>query len=156
MKNERKLMQFYFLTDPESAVHYHQNIEILYVLKGKMGVQIDEIQYMLHDGDFLLVNANKRHAITVKEELFGARFEIDFHLLSEYMGTMQIMFWCNTIADKNDAYKDMRKMLDRILERYFEKEESGVYSYAWPSMETRERVEPLLKLLKITLDELIG
>lgn len=125
MKNERKLMEFYFLTDPESAVHYHQNIEILYVLKGVMGVQIDDVQYMLMDGDFLLVNANKRHAITVKERLFGARFEIDFHLLAEYMGTIQIMFWCNTLADKNDAYKDLRRMLDRILERYFEKEEKG-------------------------------
>lgn len=125
MKNERKLIQFFFLTNPESAVHYHQSIEILYVLKGKMGVQIDEVQYMLHDGDFLLVNANKRHAITAKEKLFGARFEIDFHLLAEYMGTIQIMFWCNTMVDKNDAYKDMRKMLDRILERYFEKEEKG-------------------------------
>ena len=34
------------------------------------------------------------------------------------------------------------------------KEERGVYSYAWPSVEARERVEPLLKLFKITLDEL--
>ena len=49
-----------------------------------------------------------------------------------------------------------RLLYEHSVNCYFEKEESGVYSYAWPSMETRERVEPLLKLLKITLDELIG
>ena len=38
---------------------------------------------------------------------------------------------------------------------YFEREEAGVYSYAWSSSETRERVETLLKLMKITLNDLI-
>jgi transposase len=49
-----------------------------------------------------------------------------------------------------------RLLYEHSVNCYFEKEKSGVYSYAWPSMETRERVEPLLKLLEITLDELIG
>ena len=38
---------------------------------------------------------------------------------------------------------------------YYEREEEGVYSYAWSSSETRERVETLLKLMKITLNDLI-
>ncbi len=125
MENDRKLMQFYFLTSPEKSTHYHQNLEILYVLKGEMEIQIDDALYILKNGDFIVVNANKSHAITVTREMFGARFEIDFHLLAEYMGTMQLMFWCNTAADKNDAYQDMRVLLDRILERYFEKEDKG-------------------------------
>ena len=88
MENDRKLMQFYFLTSPEKSTHYHQNLEILYVLKGEMEIQIDDALYILKNGDFIVVNANKSHAITVTREMFGARFEIDFHLLAEYMGTM--------------------------------------------------------------------
>ena len=125
MENDRKLMQFYFLTSPEKATHYHQNLEILYVLKGEMEIQIDDASYVLKNGDFIVVNANKSHAITVTREMFGARFEIDFHLLAEYMGTMQLMFWCNTAADKNDAYQEVRGLLDKILERYFEKDDRG-------------------------------
>lgn len=49
-----------------------------------------------------------------------------------------------------------RLLYEHSVNCYFEKEERGVYSYAWPSVEAKERVEPLLKLLKITLDELIG
>lgn len=125
MENERKLMQFYFITNPELATHYHQDLEILYVLKGCMEIQIDDVKYVLKDGNFILVNANKSHSISVSEELLGARFVIDFHLLAEYMGSMQLMFWCNTAADKNDAYRDVRKLLDQILDRYFEKDDKG-------------------------------
>ena len=125
MENDRKLMQFYFLTSPEKATHYHQNLEIIYILRGEMGIQIDDAYYVLKNGDFIVVNANKSHTITVTREMFGARFEIDFHLLAECMGIMQLMFWCNTAADKNDAYEDVRVLLDRILERYFEKEDKG-------------------------------
>lgn len=49
-----------------------------------------------------------------------------------------------------------RLLYEHSINCYFEKEGRGVYSYARPSVEARERVEPLLKLLKITLDELIG
>lgn len=126
MKNERQIVQFYFITDPESSTHYHQNLEILYILKGEMDVQIDDTHYMLRDGDFILINANKRHSIHVEKEQLGARFFIDFHLLAEYLGTMQMMFWCNTVADKNDAYEKLRGMLNQILDRYYEKENGSI------------------------------
>ena len=59
------------------------------------------------------------------EELLGARFEIDFHLLAEYMESMQLLFWCNSVADKNAAYADLREVFDHILSRYFEKDEKS-------------------------------
>ena len=125
MENERKLMKFYFVTKGEISTHYHQNPEIFYILKGRLDVQIDETEYMLREGDILLINANKRHLMNGSEDLLGARFEIDFHLLAEEMGTMQLMFWCNTVADKNAAYEDLRKILNRILERHFERDQKG-------------------------------
>ncbi|SCP98473.1 GH39 family glycosyl hydrolase [Anaerobium acetethylicum] len=128
MDRERELMEFYFITSTEVDTHYHQNLEILYVIKGKMEIQIDDAVYHLKEGDFILVNANKRHAISTKG-LFGARFVIDFHVLAEYMDTLQLMFWCNTVADKNDAYESMRKILDRMLRWYFEKGEKGGQLY---------------------------
>lgn len=57
--------------------------------------------------------------------MLGARFEIDFHLLAEYMESMQLLFWCNSVADKNAAYADLREVFDHILSRYFEKDEKS-------------------------------
>ena len=45
MENKRKLMQFFFIRQEESSVHYHQDLEIIYVMKGKMEIKIDESVY---------------------------------------------------------------------------------------------------------------
>ena len=127
MENIRKLMQFYFLTESGTSDHYHQNPELFYILKGTLEVKIDDKVYELRQEDIVLINANKRHTMTGKEGILAARFEIDFHLLAEYMGTMQLLFWCNTIVDKNAAYDELRKVLDQILARYFERDEKGAF-----------------------------
>jgi len=88
-------------------------------------VQIDETTFLMKQGDIILINANKRHTMNGNEELLGARFEIDFHLLAEYMESMQLLFWCNSVADKNAAYADLREVFDHILSRYFEKDEKS-------------------------------
>lgn len=127
MENIRKLMQFYFLTESGTSDHYHQNPELFYILRGTLEVKIDDKVYELRQEDIVLINANKRHTMTGKEGILAARFEIDFHLLAEYMGTMQLLFWCNTIVDKNAAYDELRKVLDQILARYFERDEKGAF-----------------------------
>lgn len=125
MSNERKLMDFFFITNGESSTHYHQNIEIIYLVSGRMEIRIDDEQYDLRDDDFVLINANKRHSVNAKSEIFGVRFVIDYHLLSEYMGTMQLFFWCNTVVDKNDGYDEMRQLMNQIMDRHFERNEKG-------------------------------
>ncbi len=125
MDTTRKLMQFHFIAQAETATHYHQNPEMFYVLRGNLDIKIDEKLYKMSSGDIVMINANKRHTVIGNDELLGARFEIDFHLLAEYMGSMQLLFWCNTVADRNHAYSKLRRLLDRILTRYFEKEEKS-------------------------------
>lgn len=125
MENKRKLMQFFFIRQEESSVHYHQDLEIIYVMKGKMEIKIDESVYQLQKGDFILINANKRHSCVGTQGILAARFFIDFHILAEHMGTLQLMFWCNTVVDRNDAYEEVRKLLDRILSCCSDQEEKG-------------------------------
>ena len=50
MENERKLMQFHFITNGEISTHYHQNPELFYVLKGVLEVQIDDASFVLKHG----------------------------------------------------------------------------------------------------------
>lgn len=137
MENDRKLIQFHFITNAEVSTHYHQNPEVFYVLTGELKVQIDETTFLMKQGDIILINANKRHTMNGNEELLGARFEIDFHLLAEYMESMQLLFWCNSVADKNAAYADLREVFDHILSRYFEKDEKS----ALPVVMTRDPKE---------------
>ena len=122
----RTMMDFEFDTKKVQNTHFHQDLEILYVLDGGLEIQIESEKYELGKGDFLLINANKRHSIReTEEELLTASFRINFSMLAEYLGTNQILFWCNTTADKNEAYEQLRKILDRVLNRFYDKEGEG-------------------------------
>ncbi len=124
MDKDRKLMKFYFLGDDEVGLHYHQNIELFYVMSGELVVDIDDKSYHIKKGDIILINANKEHLVK-GINLLGARFEIDFHLLAEHMGSMRLLFWCNSVVDKNAAYAELRSLLDQILKRYFEQDDQA-------------------------------
>ena len=120
------VMDFEFDTRKVQSTHFHQNLEIIYVLDGKLEVQIESEKYELQKGEFLLVNANKRHALhEIEKDVLMACFRINFTMLAEYLGTNQLLFWCNSGVDKNEAYEQLRKVLDRILNRFYDKENEG-------------------------------
>ena len=126
MDNMRTIMDFEFDTREVQSTHFHQNLEIVYVLEGGVEIQIESETYNLDKGDFLLVNANKRHSLrSTKEEVLIASFRISFSMLVEYMGTNQLLFWCNTTADKSESYEQLKKVLDRMLNRFYDKEKEG-------------------------------
>lgn len=126
METMRTIMDFEFNTAKVHNTHFHQNPEILYVLDGVAEVQIESEKHKLYKGDFLVVNANKRHSLLeVQKELLVASFRVNFSMLAEYLGTNQILFWCNTVVDKSEVYDQLKKVLDRILNRFYDKEKEG-------------------------------
>lgn len=125
MENSRKIIQFYLISNRECAEHYHQDLDIFYILQGGMKIKIDDSLYELKEGDIIMVNSNKRHYCVGVDHLLAARFQINYHLLADYMGTLQMMFWCNTTVDRNEAYNEVREILDHILEHYYKKNDRG-------------------------------
>ena len=126
MGNIQEIMSFDFDTNKVQNTHFHQNLEIIYVLEGELEIQIETETYQMKKGDFLLVNANKRHSHhETSGNLLLASFQINFSMVSEYMGTNRLLFWCNTYTDKNEAYLQLRKALDRILNRFYDREREG-------------------------------
>lgn len=122
----KNIIDFDFTTSTMQSTVFHQNIEILYLLEGIIEVTVEAEAYQLEKGDILLINANKKHSLKAKsEKVFAARFQINYAMLVEHLGTNQILFWCNTTVDKNEAYDVLRNIFDRILNRYFEKSGAG-------------------------------
>jgi beta-xylosidase/AraC-like DNA-binding protein len=122
----RNIMDFDFVTKTVQDTHFHQNMEIVYILDGEMEIQIETETYHLKKGDYLLINANKRHSYKeIAGELLAASFWIDYSMLSEYLETNQLLFWCNTAADKSDEYEQLKKVLDKILNHFYDKEKEG-------------------------------
>ncbi len=55
MDNMRTIMDFEFDTSEVQNTHFHQNLEIVYVLEGSVEVQIEPETYNLKKGDFYLL-----------------------------------------------------------------------------------------------------
>lgn len=117
----KDMMHLEFITERENRTHLHQDLEIVYLLKGQAQVCLDKKQYLLAENDFVLINANKKHHINNKSsDTLGIKFIIDYQMLTECMKMDQMLFWCNTTTDEEDNYITMRKTMDQILGLYFE------------------------------------
>ena len=55
MDNMRTIMDFKFETREVQNTHFHQNLEIVYVLEGGVEIQIEPETYNLKKGDFLTI-----------------------------------------------------------------------------------------------------
>jgi hypothetical protein len=122
MSDERKIVRLFTISKDESQTHYHQQIELFYLLGGSVDIRIDDQTYSMKADDFMIINANKTHSFLNPKDIVAARFEIDYNMLAEMLGTTQLFFWCNTVVDRNEAYDRCRVLMDKILMENYERE----------------------------------
>lgn len=122
MEKIREIVEFNIIHESNSEPreqHYHQNLDMLYVLDGSVDVVIDDKIYNLKKEDMILINSNKRHKFENSGNLLAIRFAIDYYLLSQTVGTTQMLFLCNSAADKNSAYDKLRHQMKEIIRYYY-------------------------------------
>lgn len=107
-----------FSTKREQIMHFHQDIEIIYVLDGSLQINYEEESHHLDAEDFILINSKVRHEYFSEEEvLFGSLF-IDYTMLTEIFGGEQPFFWCNSAEEKSESYEKMRYYIRQIFNLY--------------------------------------
>jgi len=122
MEKNREIVKFNIIHETNSEPreqHYHQNLDLLYVLEGSVDVVLDDKLFHMLPEDVILINSNKRHKFENSGNLLAVRFEIDYYLLSQTVGTTQILFLCNSVADKNTAYDRLRNLMQEIIRYYY-------------------------------------
>ncbi|MCD8154818.1 MAG: helix-turn-helix domain-containing protein [Clostridiales bacterium] len=120
-----QILNFEFQIDRVEPTHFHQSIEILYILEGSPEVTIHDSVYRAQPEDILVINANKRHSYISREDVLIGCFEINFRMLCEMLNTNQILFWCNSVKNKNAAYDEMREVFRQIFNHYAYRETGG-------------------------------
>lgn len=109
------LVELDFITDRHLAFHSHENFEFLFVISGKLVITVEEDTYQLSPGDMLAVNINRKNSYNGSQDLVMARFLISYLKVRELLGQDQILFWCNSTVDYNEAYNEMRRLIVKIL-----------------------------------------
>ena len=80
----------------EEREHFHQDIELLFVLEGTLDVAMGEQTTHMQPEDILVINANKRHCLKGSPDILFARLYITYQLVSDIFESTDIIFWCDS------------------------------------------------------------
>lgn len=118
-----------------SATHWHDYIEIIYILSGTLTLQINEHSYTLNQEDFFLINRYDRHEY-ITPQCDALIFNL--HLSAFHDPTLlaqSLRFDCNSITAVNaDDLIAIRKILAHVIKSSAETTASAsfkVSSYAY-------------------------
>ena len=118
--------------DEES--HSHQELEILYVIRGSLMVTQDDSDFQMQKDDVLVINCNNVHALHKADNLSLLKMHISYQMLNEVAWNAGMVFSCNSCADLYHPYGELRRILRQLLYSYagaHKKTEALRYSYAY-------------------------
>ena len=129
MKNfcvpEHAVMDFEFYDNKKVQMHFHQNVELFFLLEGKGTLFLDEGEITLDTGSYFVVNANRRHAFEAEEDVLYICLHINFNILNFYIDMNRVIFMCDSNAVKHDTDKKIRDSLTKMINCYFAKSGTG-------------------------------
>ena len=109
------LVELEFISNRSTDTHWHENYELMFVVSGSMDFTVEQDVYHLDSRDLLLVNVNRKHSYQGTEKLVLARFVISDRKVRELLGMEHLLFWCNSVSDRNEAYDSLRRVIADIL-----------------------------------------
>ena len=99
--------------------HWHKKLEILFVLKGTVEVQVRDTVSQLSEGDLLLINSNEIHALNSPD--CGLALNLQLDLLKLHLSpneAQDLYFLCDSSQDTDSTrYDNLRNLLALIVER---------------------------------------
>ncbi|WP_138495027.1 AraC family transcriptional regulator [Paenibacillus pinistramenti] len=106
--------------------HWHECIEISYVLSGKIDdIYIEGAHYVSEQGDIVLINSNHIHSVSVHtgkdQRAMTLLIPVEF-ITSNYPQTGRLAFICLSAEEQDEGRKDrfaeLRALFNRMLEAH--------------------------------------
>lgn len=108
-----------YVTIRDYPIHWHNTIEILYVLKGKINVTIDTDTYEIDENELEIINIDESHRIYSDVDNEVLIFHIDPYFFEKYYTDIENMFFYTNTSDEGaqegEKYDDFRTYLAIIL-----------------------------------------
>jgi AraC-type DNA-binding domain-containing proteins len=129
---EKIPVKYFIAAIEESWAHWHNEIEILFILSGTLQITVEEAKYDLKAGDIILINSNQIHSITGKDDL---TFVLQFvpELIYKIYGNQELYRFNLNTADsslKKESTDKLKSILAKIGIEY-SKRRDGFKFYLW-------------------------
>ncbi len=106
--------------------HFHQDIELLYVIDGDIEIRFERQTCLMHKDDIFLINANTRHAVKPHDNALYARISIAYEMVSDILGKMNVIFICDSTVDDDSNFEGLRKIIKKLIRSYLVGKGKGV------------------------------
>lgn len=106
-------------------IHWHNSIEVIYVLKGSLDISIDTDWFTLKEREVEIINCDETHSLSSKEDNKVLVFNIDPLFFEKYYKDINnIFFYTNSNDDEDqngEEYDELKSFLTKILCEYVQK-----------------------------------
>ncbi|MGI8386859.1 GH39 family glycosyl hydrolase [Robertmurraya sp. P23] len=115
--NSSKLMTISILNNKSSLEHAHSDIELIYLMKGKLNLKVDRESYQMNKLDLIIINSNQFHSFESEDDTLFVVIHFDSNELSNLLSKKTLQFNCNTVkyGHKN---KELIIAIDELLTVY--------------------------------------
>lgn len=141
-----------------NSKHWHNSLEIIYLIAGGMTFNINENKYSLKPGGFIVVNSKTIHSVICREKGRHLLLQIPIEILEKSIPDIDIIkFNCyseSAAADNNIDNAGVREILEK-LKRLFEAPKEDGYILMFNSLvyallyriikDFRSSIDPTLK-----------
>ena len=114
-----------YLNIKNYPTHWHNSIEIIYVLKGSLHIKIDTDSFTLNEREVEIINSDESHEIQGMDDNKVLIFNIDpFFFEKYYKDINNIFFYTNSNDDEDQngpEYEELKTILSQILCEYVQK-----------------------------------
>ena len=120
-------MELLYLSDEDT--HFHQDIEILYIVEGETAVKEGET-YRLGKDDIAVINSNQPHAYSSARNTIAFRILIPYRTFRKLIREEYFIFCCNSVLYTSRDDRDLRILIETLLLRYLNMEHADLSEIA--------------------------
>lgn len=104
------------------AVHYHSEVEILFVVSGSAKVIIKNQSYELEQEDIIAVNSGEMHSVESSMNAVICDVHFSCRRILELVEEDMCVFECNSRTDRNRSYHTIRTVMREVVYQYIKRE----------------------------------
>ena len=101
----------------EYPIHFHDDIEVVYVLEGTVGLKNGYYTYTLNQGAIFILNDREIHSFYhTNQPNMVMMLQLDISFFSKYYGNLKNSFFVTDMKDEDDeSLEALRNILGRIM-----------------------------------------
>ncbi|MCI9175736.1 MAG: helix-turn-helix domain-containing protein [Lachnospiraceae bacterium] len=111
--NQEMTLQLFRHT--EEPMHFHPEMELIYVIEGSADVKVGEWEYRPGKNDIILINSGVKHSLACGEHAILCTVCYSPKLAAEMTDSENLYFHCNSVKENDRAYDRLRQMFRRLI-----------------------------------------